>query len=85
MSDFNKDDVDWGKVRRNLVQANDALGNAESEIANGFEDADELQHNNDLTQLALGSDDIPHDIDELIKGVTSSSSYLRNGTMNYIP
>lgn len=79
MSDYDKDEVDWSKVRRKLIQANDALADAEAELATGF-DGD-----GDLTQLAFTADDIPHDVDELIKGVTNSSSHLRNGTMNYIP
>lgn len=79
MSDYDKDAVDWRTVRRKLIQANDALADAEAEMAKGF-DGD-----GDLTQLAFTADDIPHDVDELIKGVTNSSSHLRNGTMNYIP
>lgn len=81
MSDFDKSEVDWSKVRRKLAQADDALRAAEAEMANGFVDVE----GDDLTQLAYTADDIPHDVDELIKGVTNSSSHLRNGTMNYIP
>lgn len=81
MSDFDKSEVDWSKVRRKLAQANNALQAAEDEMSQGFVDVE----GNDLTQLAYTADDIPHDVDELIKGVTNSSSHLRNGTMNYIP
>jgi len=82
MSDFDKSEVDWSKVRRKLSQANNALRAAEAEMAEGF--TDEVD-GDDLTQLAYNADDIPHDIDELLKGVTNSSSHLRNGTLNYIP
>lgn len=81
MPDYEKDAVDWRKVQRKLVQANDALADAEAEMASGFTD----DGDGDIIQIALNADDMPHDVDELIKGVTNSSSYLRNGTMNYIP
>lgn len=83
MSDYDTSDPDWGKVEKKLRQIDRLLAEVEGEIACGFEEFD--ANNNDLTQLAMNADDIPHDIDELIKGVTNSSSYLRNGTMNYIP
>lgn len=82
MSDFDSNEVDWGKVRRNLNQANNNLQVAEREIAQGF---DEGIDGGDLPRLIHNADAIPHNVDELCKGVTTASSYLRNGTLNYIP
>jgi len=79
MSEYDADSVDWSKVERNLVQANEALRKAEQEIASGFSE------DGHLSQLIIDADGVPRDVDELIKGVTNSSSYLRNGTMNFIP
>lgn len=76
---FDPSNVDWNKVRREMNQANNHLRTAEQEIAKGF-----TAPGNDLASLAIGTQ-LPHDVDELVKGLTSSSSYLRNGTMNYIP
>lgn len=83
MSDYDTSEPDWDTVEQKLSQINRLFKEVEGEIACGFEDfhAD----NNDLTTLAMDANNIPRDVDELIKGVTNSSSYLRNGTMSYIP
>lgn len=82
MSEYDTDSVDWTKVARSLRDANNSLRAAEQEIASGIDGFEPIT---DDEVSALMQADLPHEIDELVKGVTNSSSYLRNGTMNYIP
>jgi len=80
MSEFNQEDVDWHEVSRKMKQALQNLEAAEAEIVEGFENPE-----SDLTATMMESDDVPHDVDELVKGLTNSRSWLDNGTLNYIP
>lgn len=82
MSDYDSADVDWNKVARALRDANNSLAEAEAEIATGINGFDQFD---DDAVSELMQADLPHDIDELSKGVTNASSWLRNGTLNYIP
>lgn len=80
MSEFNSDEVDWQNVEENLRTAEAALQRAEDEVNNGFE-----QPERTLSQSASQASSIEHKINELIKSITNSSSYLRNGSLEYIP
>lgn len=82
MSEFDDNDVDWNKVARALRDANNSLAEAEREIAEGIDGFDSFD---DDAVSEIMQADLPHDVDELVKGVTNASSWLRNGTMNYIP